>query len=172
MDVELRFFDLYSDWSDVRTEKGRVLLPNQSTEIMEIECLFPKHGQVNKSVQVSGTVVVSVRLLEVTSGNVLARYVDWPEPYRFISPPDPKMQVLISETGTPGTKIIKLEVEKPVKCVFLSTLDDVDEQGFSCITWSDNALDMVPGDPQWITVRGLKDQKIAVRYLGGLVDSV
>ena len=54
-----------------------------------------------------------------------------------------------------------VEVQRPVKGLFLYPCKEDDE-----IRWSDNALDVMPGDPQVITAIGLKGKKILTAYLG------
>ncbi|KAF9523149.1 glycoside hydrolase family 2 protein [Crepidotus variabilis] len=168
VNVETRFFDLYSDWSDIRTVEGVVLLPNQTTEITEMDCLYPQHEAKSTTAPFtgSGSVVVCVRLIDPTSETVLARFSDWPEPYRFLSPPDPKLTISVVDSGTADEKMVTLDVQRPAKCVFLSAEEDLDQSGFSCIKWTDNAVDLVPGDPQQLSVEGLNNRKIKYNYFG------
>jgi beta-mannosidase len=54
---------------------------------------------------------------------------------------------------------VKLSSLKPVKGIIL----DVDGEE---VQWSDQAIDLVPNDPQVIEARGLKGRQPTVRYLG------
>lgn len=54
---------------------------------------------------------------------------------------------------------VTLETRKPIKGVVL----DVDGED---VKWSDQAIDLVPGDPQVIKAVGLKGREIKVRFLG------
>jgi len=112
----------------------------------------------------SATVVASARLLEPETGRVLARFSDWPEPYRFLQPPDPGLKVAVGEVGEDGTITLSLSVELPAKCVVLSV--NVDSTTEANPKWSDNALDIVPGDIQEVLVRGLCGRKVKVAYFG------
>jgi beta-mannosidase len=49
---------------------------------------------------------------------------------------------------------------KPIKGIVL------DAEGVENVKWSDQAIDLVPGDPQTIKAIGLKGRKVSVRYLG------
>lgn len=57
-----------------------------------------------------------------------------------------------------GDSVI-LTTEKPVKGVVL------DVEG-SEVKWGDQAVDLVPGDPQTIQAVGLKGRKVRLRFLG------
>jgi hypothetical protein len=72
----------------------------------------------------SGTVVVQARLSDPVSGQVLARYSDWPQTFK-----------LLDLRGECGLKIecigeeIKVEAEKPIKGVWFSASDGVTQVG-------------------------------------------
>ena len=161
--LELSFLDLYSDWTESKTLEA-TLLPNQSTELVSMRVPGPPMPQNVNAVDSSHSVVVGARLLAADSGEVLARYADWPQPFRLIDFPDPKLDVKVE-----GEKVT-VAVEKPAKGVFFT----VDEEGEGVlgkpeeVRWSDNALDVFPGDPQVLEVRGLagKRAKLRVAYMG------
>ncbi|KAF8184215.1 glycoside hydrolase [Pholiota molesta] len=146
--LELTFHDLLSpEW--VQSEvHDVVLLPNQSTELLKIRVPGPSREGVSAgdplSVE-SANVVASARLVDAASGEILARYSDWPEPYRFLQPPVPGLK--ISSVEDKDQTRITLSVERPAK-------------------WSDNALDLIPGDKQDVVVSGLEGRKIKVAYFG------
>jgi beta-mannosidase len=50
-------------------------------------------------------------------------------------------------------------VKKPVKGVILEVEGET-------VKWSDQAIDLVPNDPQTITAKGLAGRDVRVRYLG------
>jgi len=163
--LELRFFDLRSpEWTRTETHSV-ILLPNQTSELIKMKCPGPSRDGYSQgdplSVE-SATVIVSARLLEDQTGQVLSRYSDWPEPYRFLQPPDPKLAVEIHSSSSTDETRLTLTVEKPAKCVVLSA------EGATCaeIQWSDNAIDIVPGDKQVITAKNLGNAKLKVAYFG------
>ncbi|EIW52338.1 glycoside hydrolase [Trametes versicolor FP-101664 SS1] len=167
--LELRCFDLYSSWMHTET-RSATLLPNQSTELLAAPCPHPPIPELSSTratgaVTPSHSVVVGARLIAPESGEVLARYADWPQPFRHVDFPDPVLRVVVDSEG--GT--VSVGVEKPVKGLFFTV-----DQGESLldsgetVRWSDNALDVLPGDPQTVEVRGLegRDTKLRVAYMG------
>jgi beta-mannosidase len=54
---------------------------------------------------------------------------------------------------------VELSAKKPVKGLIL----DVEGEW---VKWSDQAIDLVPGDPQMVKAVGLNGRKIKARYLG------
>ena len=82
-----------------------------------------------------------------------------PEPFKYIHfPPraDPGLQIAVTADGasvTPST-------ERPIKGIIL----DVD--GEQDAEWSDQAIDLVPGDPQTVAVKGLGNRTVHARFLG------
>ncbi len=54
---------------------------------------------------------------------------------------------------------MKLECKKPIKGIVL----DVDGDD---VQWSDQAIDLVPEDPQVVLASGLNGRAVKARYLG------
>ncbi|KAL5507967.1 hypothetical protein ACEPAH_5585 [Sanghuangporus vaninii] len=147
-------FDLYdSDWTDSWSEDV-VLAPNASTELWK----GPLPGQPTRT-KLSETpkpIVVSARLLG--GDKVLARYSNWPEPFKYIHFPTVEEAGLEIKVHGDG-ETVELSCKKPIKGIVL----DVEGED---VKWSDQAIDLIPGDNQAITAKGLKGRKIQVRYLG------
>ncbi|KAI0629938.1 glycoside hydrolase [Trametes polyzona] len=167
--LELRCFDILSSWTHTQSLDA-TLLPNQSTELLTLPCPHPPHGcpespsgfekAVPANVTLSYSVVVGARLTDPVSGDVLARYADWPQPFRHVDFPDPGLRV---EVDSAAGKV-SVEVEKPVKGLFF-TIDGLENRGDAerLVKWSDNALDVLPGDVQVVEVRGLENEWIRLR---------
>ncbi|KAJ7069084.1 glycoside hydrolase [Mycena belliarum] len=106
------------------------------------------------------SVVVGARLLDVESGAVLARFADWPQPFRALEPAllhDPGLALAVdADTGA-----VSVSATRPVKGLVLSAVGDGAD-----VRWSDNALDVMPGDPQTVVAGGLAGREIAVAFLG------
>ncbi|KAF8073394.1 glycoside hydrolase [Lyophyllum atratum] len=156
--LELNFHDLKSNWTHSETHEVE-LLPNQTTELLSLPCPGPPQDNVQPPSgdpiwASSYSVVASARLIG-SDGRLLARYADWPQPYRYLAIPDPQLRVEVKGDH------VTLAVERPVKGLWLSAEGEGSE-----VSWSDNALDVVPGDPQTITAKGLGDRKLRVAYLG------
>lgn len=159
--LELSCVDLQSTWTHKETHDV-VLLPNQSTELLSIQCPSPsKDGLVPPTGYAewttSASVVVGTRLLDAQTGEVLARFADWPQPYRYLDLPNPGLKVSVDQAA--GT--VSVEVQKPAKCVVLAAKGDGQE-----VKWSDNALDLMPGDKRELIVTGLDGRDLQVSYLG------
>lgn len=176
--VELKFFDLYSSWTHTyRLENPAVLAPNSSTEIITSLSVFcPPQNTVEQLPDSdplpanSFSVVVSARFLDVTTpATIIARHSDWPQPYRMIDLPL-KQDVHVSSLGHGDeATIVRVSASsKPVKGLVLSV--DSQYQDEDEVKWSDNALDLVPGDEQIVIAKGLKTAKLNIQYLGGNIE--
>ncbi|KAG8741872.1 hypothetical protein FRC10_002333 [Ceratobasidium sp. 414] len=160
--LRLSCFDLISPWTH-QEEHHVTLLSNQTTEVLAVPCpcpprLEPTPGpddDADPLPTTSHSVIVSAVLLDAASGTVLSRFVDWPQPYRSYDPPNPKLKVSVE-----GEEVT-VNVEHPAKGVVLSVQGDGEE-----VKWSDNALDLIPGEPQTVTARGLGERKVTARWLG------
>jgi len=88
-----------------------------------------------------------------------------PEPYKYLRFPTPQevsLKLDVSSStgdGGGGYDAILVGVERPIKGLVL----DVEGEDAK---WSDQALDVVPGDDQVVKVWNLKGRKIKARYLG------
>ncbi|GLV57721.1 beta-mannosidase [Dictyobacter sp. S3.2.2.5] len=94
--------------------------------------------------------IVQARLWR--DGVVVARATLWSEPYKYLTLPDP--QVSIEQLDD---QHIRVSAARPAKGVWLDAGAEV--------KWSDNMLDIVPGDPQTIAASGLDGRPIQVRWL-------
>lgn len=81
-----------------------------------------------------------------------------PEPFKFITFPEIKDLGLKVEVESDG-ETIHLSTQKPIKGIVLD-VEGEDAQ------WSDQAIDLVPGDPQVITAVGLNGRPVKARFLG------
>ena len=94
--------------------------------------------------------IVAARLLK--GDEVLSRFTLWPEPYKYLTPSHPNLKVLrIAEDK------LLLHCEKPIKGLWLEARE---------VEWSDNMLDLNPGDERVIEASGLGNQRLRVRYMG------
>ena len=136
-----------------QTVVGAMCLPlNQSTEIiaMDVPVRKEKTGEEART-------VVAAYLYK--GGEQLARYVNWPEPLKYLHLQKPKR--LVAELSEDG-KAIYISAEVPVKGVALECEDDD-------VVFEDNLIDIVPGELVSIRVKGAsKKSEITTRYLGML----
>ncbi|ETI25187.1 hypothetical protein G647_04560 [Cladophialophora carrionii CBS 160.54] len=87
-------------------------------------------------------------------GVCIARDTDWPQPLKYHSFED--RGLLITKSG----KKLRISVEKPVKALVVDEIDGV--------KFSDNCLDVVPGDEQTIEIKqgDVDADGLVWRYLG------
>ena len=126
------------------------LAPNASTEIWKGE--VPSQPTRTSGSQAPIPIVLQARLYD-EDGTILSRYSNWPEPFKYITFPDPKLEI-----ASKGDQVT-LNCQKPIKGLVL----DVD--GEEC-RWSDQAIDLFPGDEQVVNAKGLGGRKVKARYLG------
>ena len=115
-----------------------VLAPNQCTELGQLGF---RRGELQ---------VLGVRLFQ--HGAVVARTTLWPEPFKYLTLADPEIKVEYLDANT-----LEVHAMRPAKGVWLSASDGV--------KWSDNMLDLLPGDPQTIKVDGPGGARVQVRWL-------
>lgn len=171
--LEVISFDLQSpEWTDKWT-KSVVLAPNSSTELHKGS--VPGQPIRTKQSESAKDIIVSARLLD-HDNTVLGRYSNWymlptaslpcirltngfrPEPFKFIKFPSVEevgIGIQVSEDG----ESITVTTKRPVKGLVLDAVGDD-------VRWSDQALDLVPGDPQVVGAIGLKGRKVHARFLG------
>jgi len=154
--LEVSTFDLCSEWVHKWTQEV-VLAQNSSTEFHQGD--LPGQPRRTKGSQVPKVLIVSARLLD-ENGAVLGRCSNWPEPFKFIKfPPLEDLGFQIT-TGLDGESI-QLSTGRPIKGIVL----DVDGDD---VKWNNQAIDLVPGDPQTVMAKGLKGRKVKARFLGGI----
>lgn len=123
-----------------REERSVELEPNRSTELGA--WAFPLD-------QLEPT-VIAARLLE--GQTVLARAFSWPEPFKHHHFLDPELEIRRAEVG------LSLRVSRPAKGVWLQS---------GSARWTDNHLDLMPGEDRVLEVSEL-GRTLTARWLGGL----
>ena len=130
---------------------GTVLGANRSTEL----AAFAVPGEPGHEAR---TVVAAY--LE-KDGKQLARYVNWPEPLKYLHLPEPKdLSVVLSADGTG----VEISSGVPVKGAAIELEDD--EADEDVVKFADNLIDLVPGETVTIGVTGATSAtKFKARYL-------
>ncbi|TBU32964.1 glycoside hydrolase family 2 protein [Dichomitus squalens] len=154
--LEVTAFDLDSpDWRE-RFTQDVDLAPNAATELWK--GTLPGQPTRTKASEVPKTIIVSARLLDA-DGSVLGRYSNWPEPFKYIHfPPREELDLRIA-VGADGASVT-LSTARPIKGIILDVAGDADAE------WADQAIDLVPGDPQTVAVKGLGGRAVQARFLG------
>jgi beta-mannosidase len=138
-DLELRAWTLDGELAAER-RLAVTLTPNQATEL----------GMFN--FDAGAQLVAQARLL--VRGEVVARAASWPEPFKYLTLPEPAIQV-----ERLGDQTLRVRAARPAKGVLLAAGDGV--------AWSDNLVDLLPGDQQTIVASGLGDREVRVHWLRG-----
>ncbi|KAJ7283262.1 glycoside hydrolase [Mycena rebaudengoi] len=152
--LEIHCVDLKTSWTHTETH-AVTLLPNQATELLSLPCPGPPPAEAtppptgDAQFTTTHSVVVGARLLDAETGAVLARFADWPQPLRLV----------VTADMTSGA--VTVRAERPVKGLVLSVLGDGED-----VRWSDNALDIMPGDPQVVVATALAGREVAVAFVG------
>ncbi|CEL57611.1 beta-mannosidase [Rhizoctonia solani AG-1 IB] len=158
--LEIHSFDVEGGGKLIDTQKLDVTLaPNSSTELWKGG--LPGEGKRTRDSDPHNVIVVQARLLD-TDSKVLARYSNWPEPFKFIHFPTPEqvgLKISTSKGEDPSETLVSLSTSIPIKGIILDT-EGEDAK------WSDQAIDLVPGDDQVVVVNGLKGRTVRARYLG------
>lgn len=136
-----------------KTVSAALVLPaNRSTEIAAFEVPVPE-----KDAGLEARTVVAAYLYK--DGKQLARYVNWPEPLKYLHLQKPKE---LKAELTDDANVVLVSAEVPVKGVALESTDDA-------VRFEDNLIDVVPGEVVSVAVKGAtKETEISTQYLGML----
>jgi beta-mannosidase len=152
VDLVVKAFDAISGAETYsKTIQSAFLLPeNRSTEIADflISVTNPNSGEEMRT-------IIAAYLFQ--DGRQIARYVNWPEPLKYVHLQKPKqLRVVLNE----DRKVVEISAEVPVKGVAL----ECEDEG---VRFEDNLVDVVPGEVIYVGVSGAgKGSRIRSRYLG------
>ncbi|KAF2098291.1 beta-mannosidase [Rhizodiscina lignyota] len=138
--VELRFVS-NATGEDVRdpVRKKVSAVPNDTTEVFT--------GEVPGNEE-EEPVVLAARLMD-EEGVTISRDTDWPQPLKHFTFEDRNLH--IHQDG----ETLTISAGRPVKGLVLQNAD---------VQWSDNCIDVVPGDEQRIVGRGLAEKAEWIHY--------
>ncbi|EXJ81605.1 hypothetical protein A1O1_07670 [Capronia coronata CBS 617.96] len=175
--LQLKAYDFYTGaWTEVNLEgiaSEAVLLAGQNTELGAVS---PHPSWTEDSL-----IILEASLLDTTTGKVLARFVDWPEPYRYLLWPA-DTTVTISVEGVAGNQnsgaaadgdddqfehLVTVVANRPVKGCWLEPVyDGTETEDEPEPFWEDNMFDLLPGQEFKVGVNGLRGRKVKARFLG------
>lgn len=125
-------------------ERRLTLAPNRSTDLCRFDI---PHAE---------TTVLAAYLDDAETGSNLARWVSWPEPYKYLRfRPDLKV-----EAQAQGDKVL-LRANAPVKGVMLEVPIEEGEDA----VWEDNFVDIAPGETLVVGAKGLYGRTVKPRWL-------
>jgi beta-mannosidase len=108
---------------------------------------------------------MAANLTDADTGEQLARWVDWPGPLtlvHFSKTPNVVAKITSSTSSSNDIDTIVLTTNTPIKGVVLSV--PISEGGPDAV-WSDNFIDLAPGEEIHVQPTGLKGRKIETRWL-------
>jgi beta-mannosidase len=152
--LKISAYDIATNWQHSLLDQQVTLGENRSTELWSGACPEPPREKSYDQLAPSGTVVIHATLV-ASSGEVVARFSDWPQPYKFLEFPDPGLELKV------GNDEITISVGKPVKGLWISVQGD--DAG---VEFGDNSLDLFPGDEQVVGVKGIEGKVITGSWLG------
>ena len=144
--VELRFLSVNTGL-EVResiVHDDVKIVPNGTTNIAD--------GVIDH-IEIPEPHVLAARLW--VDGSVAARDVDWPQPFKYLDLSGRGLEVT-KGSGSDAGQTLKISAKKPVKCLVFEERDGV--------RVSDSAMDIVPGDEQIVTVKGLGENDAPLKY--------
>ncbi|KAJ5290803.1 Beta-mannosidase B [Penicillium angulare] len=150
--VELRFISIITG-AELRSPIVRedvLITPNGTTDIIS-------DGVIDHTVESEPHVLAARLWIE---NQIVARDIDWPQPFKYIDLPDPEIQIKTVKSASDvdaNLWTVAISVRKPVKCFAFEEQDGT--------RLSDNALDLVPGDVQHVTISGSTSQ-LKYKFLG------
>lgn len=164
----MRAYDFFNgSWTDLRSEAERsvTLLAGRNNEIAKL-------GRQSTWTEES-LIILEASLVDPTSGEVLARYVDWPEPYRYLNwPKDTGIAVSVESLNPLSTgdeaweSKVTVTSSQPLKGVWLEPLyDGAEKDDDPEPLWDDNMFDLMPGMEISVMVNGLRGRKVHARFL-------
>ncbi|TWU76317.1 hypothetical protein ED733_005824 [Metarhizium rileyi] len=125
---------------------------NSSTEVITMNVPVTK-----RNVGEEGRIVIAAYLYQ--EGKQIARYVNWPEPLKYLHLQKPKY---LKAEHCAASNTVELSAEVPVKGLAVGCEDED-------VNFDDNLVDLVPGEIVSIGVRGTtRDTKFTTQYLNML----
>ena len=142
--VELRYISIATghDIKDKVTKKDITITPNGTTKILK--------GTIDNEKEEPHVLAARIWV----QGELVSRDVDWPQPLKYLDFNDRDVEVTLSGDS------MRVKAGKPTKGLVFEEREGV--------LLNDSALDVVPGDEQTITVKGLgmRDKALGWTYLG------
>jgi beta-mannosidase len=158
--LHLRMFKVGGGESVYESKTKIILEPNRSQEVMKY--LPMPVGGTQSSDEVHETVAahtVVALLLRSLEGEVLARFVEWPQPLRHLDLLPDGVDVIVKPGKHDVQRIVTLRASRPIKAFELFARD-------ADLELSDNCIDLVPDEERTIVVGGCEHSEILHQHLG------
>ena len=146
VNLTIEFYSISSGARVSHVEQSTSLLPNQSTEVW---------SETDYSSPDLLDTVISV-LYSLPNGETMRSAANWPRPLKYIDFSNREL------TFTVNGEEVSITADKPVRGVILDIAGDDDSE----LEWSDNGLDVMPGDMVKVTAKGLNGRTVKVNWYG------
>jgi beta-mannosidase len=149
--LKVEWFDITSGKIISTTGSGTAkLLPNQATLLEKVPTVYDLSNTVISAAFTALSSSDLSRDREVASTTAMRSSANWPQPIKYLDFSD--RGVSFSVEG----EEITLRAGKPTKGVIL----DVEGDNDSCLEWSDNGFDIMPGEIVKVVAKGLGGRKV------------
>jgi beta-mannosidase len=136
----------------------------------EIRLIDPHESWTDESI-----ILLETTLTDAQSGKQVARFIDWPEPYRYLYwPDDTKLSIKVSPAQRSAESDweddwetrVAISSNRHLKGVWVEPVyngteadDEMDP------LWSDNMIDLIAGEEVTLLAKGLKGRDVNARFL-------
>ncbi|KAF2095313.1 glycoside hydrolase family 2 protein [Rhizodiscina lignyota] len=154
-EILIAFFSIKDGTLLSRKQSQFDLAPNRSAELTSFD--FEKDWRVE-----ARDIAAAVHLLDANK-RVIARYVDWPQPLRHLDFSSATVTIRKMKDGSNGSAAdfsVMVEVTGGLAKGVELSVDINDPDVADAFTFSDNCLDLVPGEPQEVFVTARKGGKL------------
>ncbi|KAL1887764.1 Beta-mannosidase B [Sporothrix stenoceras] len=141
-----------------KVAEGVVLKPNRSTELAALDVPGVKGDEAK-------TVVAAY--LKSSAAGQIARYVNWPEPLKYLHLAKPELKVEVAKNESGDVVGVDISSNLPVKGVAIEVHEDTSNEEADLVKFDDNLVDIVPGETVRLGVSGATSStQFTPRYLG------
>lgn len=158
----MRAYDMDTNqWTTLDKDEKRTVKLNAcyNTEL----CNMPAHDSWTDS----SLILLEATLLNPNSNEILARFISWPEPYRYLQwPQDTKVAITTSKSTGEWENTVAVTANYPIKGLWLEPVYDgkeTDEEKEP--VWEDNMFDLMPETDVKVGVNGLRGRGVKARFL-------
>ncbi|KAL7946925.1 glycoside hydrolase superfamily [Trichoderma barbatum] len=119
-------------------------------------------------------ILLEASLVDIDSGVILAREINWPEPFRYLVwPEDTKLNIRVEEIvgqregeGQTWENKVTIVSNQALKGVWLEVIyDGAETDDEPEPLWEDNMVDLLPGQEISFRVKGLRGREVTGRFL-------
>lgn len=162
--LEISAYDMKEQaWTSVGSENDKLAVVVKSGYNTELHSVPANPDWTDASL-----IVLQAKLVDGTTLQTLARFISWPEPFRYVRwPKSTKVDTTIQKSSRDEWEdTVTINANQPIKGYWMQPvydgsekLDDGEPQ------WEDNMVDLMPGEKVEVGVNGLRGRPIKARFL-------